>query len=172
MTTIDAMLEAHPDPSLHADLEKLAACIRACLECAQACTTCADACLAEPAVAELTRCIRTDLSCSEVCQATAAVLSRSTEGDARILTALLQACAEACAVCAEECERHAEMHEHCRICAQACRRCEQVCRDLMGTPGRGRRGISCRQDRRRRVPPAFRGVTARRKRPPPRTRCC
>ena len=134
MTTIEAMLESHPEPSLSADLDKLVACIRACQECAQACTTCADACLSEPMVADLTRCIRTDLSCAQICEVTEAVLSRSTEGDARILTALLQACAQACGICAEECERHAEMHEHCRICAQACRACEQACRDLIATP--------------------------------------
>ena len=134
MSAIQAMLESHPEQSLDADVDKLVACIEACQSAAQACTTCADACLSEPMVAELTRCIRTDLSCSQVCQATANVLSRSSEGDARIMTALLTACAEACAVCAEECERHADVHEHCRLCAEACRRCEQLCRDLVGTP--------------------------------------
>ncbi len=134
MDTVDAMLDSHPDPSLGADREKLAACIRACLECMAACTTCADACLGEEMVADLTRCIRTDLSCADVCAATAAVLSRSPEGDARIVTAALEACATACGVCAEECERHAEMHEHCRVCAEVCRRCESACRDLLGTP--------------------------------------
>jgi len=134
MPGIKAMLQSHPEQSLHADLDKLVACIEACQACAQACTTCADACLSEPTVAELTRCIRSDLSCSAVCQATAAVLSRSPEGDARIVSALLEACAQACVVCAEECERHADLHEHCRLCAEACRSCERVCRDLIGTP--------------------------------------
>ena len=134
MNTVDAMLESHPDRSMDADREKLAACIWACLECAQACTGCADACLAEDMVSDLRRCIRTDLACADVCAATAAVLSRSAEGDGRIMTAVLRACAEACGACAEECERHAEMHEHCRVCAEACRRCEQACLDLLGAP--------------------------------------
>lgn len=134
MQTVDAMLESHPEQSVHVDREKLAACIRACFECAQACTSCADACLSEEMVAELTRCIRTDLACADICAATGAVLSRSAEGDARILTAVLEACATACGVCAEECERHADMHAHCRICAEVCRRCEQACRDLLDTP--------------------------------------
>jgi hypothetical protein len=37
MTSTQAMLEAHPEPSFHVDLEALSACIRACHDCAQAC---------------------------------------------------------------------------------------------------------------------------------------
>ncbi|QGQ20854.1 four-helix bundle copper-binding protein [Cellulomonas sp. JZ18] len=107
--------------------------MEACLECAQTCTACADACLGEEHVADLRACIRLDADCADVCAATAAVLSRQTDPDLKLVAALLEACATACGQCAEECEQHAGMHEHCRVCAQACRRCEAACRALLAS---------------------------------------
>ena len=66
---------------------------------------------------------------------TGRVLSRQTDYDATVTTALLRACAAACRACADECASHAAMHEHCRICAEACRRCEHACDGLVAAAG-------------------------------------
>jgi hypothetical protein len=105
----------------------LTACIEECLTCLQTCTSCADACLAEDSVAQLRQCIRLNLDCADVCTATAALLTRRTGANDRVLRATLELCAFACQTCAEECGRHAEAHEHCRVCAQACRACQKAC---------------------------------------------
>jgi hypothetical protein len=135
MTHASEMLDAYPADLGGVDKDKLAACIRACVDCAQASTACADACLSEDMVAELRTCIRTDLDCADVCAATGRVLSRHTGYDANLTRAVLEACATACRSSGDECERHAGMHEHCRICAEACRQCERACRDLLAALG-------------------------------------
>ena len=124
------MVAAHPRPAT--DMTHLVECIEACFECAQACTSCADACLAETEhLQALTTCIRLNLDCADVCEATGRLATRQSSADDAVLSAQVQACAEACRACAEECERHAEMHEHCRVCAEACRRCEEACRQMV-----------------------------------------
>jgi hypothetical protein len=132
---IGTMLRTHPDAGGSADHERLAACIRACLDCAQACTACADACLSEDMVDRMAACIRTDQDCADICAATARILSRQTAFDAEAARAVLTACATLCGRCGAECESHADMHEHCRLCAAACRRCEEACRDLLSSLG-------------------------------------
>ena len=129
--TVQEMLRTHPSPAANA--EALARCIEQCFACAQSCTVCADACLGESDVAELTRCIRLNLDCANVCEATGKILSRQTEAQPDLLTAIVQACVNACRVCGEECERHAEHHEHCRVCGEACRRCKQACEEVLTT---------------------------------------
>ncbi len=134
MNHVSEMISTHPnDPPF--DSEALATCIAACLDCAASCTTCADACLGEDDPASLARCIRLNQDCADVCAATGRVLARQLEPDLQLLGALLQTCAQACAVCAAECDRHAGHHEHCRVCAEACRACEEACRTLIGELG-------------------------------------
>jgi hypothetical protein len=128
------MLEATPS-AFQFDADRLVACIEACFDCAQPCRAGADACLGEKMVADLARCIRLDADCADVCQTTGRVLSRQTDYDATVTTALLRACAAACRACADECASHAAMHEHCRICAEACRRCEHACDGLVAAAG-------------------------------------
>jgi uncharacterized protein DUF326 len=114
------------------DAEALVEGIRACFDCAQACTACADACLGERQVQRLTRCIRLNLDCADVCVTTGRLLSRQTAFEPSVGRALLQACAQICAVCGDECEQHGQHGmEHCRVCAEACRRCEQACNTLL-----------------------------------------
>lgn len=129
------MLASYPADLGGVDREKVAECIRACVDCAQVCTACADACLGEEAVAELRACIRTDLDCADVCAVTGRVLSRHTGYDANLTRAVLEACATACQACGDDCASHADLHEHCRICAEACRRCERACRELLASLG-------------------------------------
>ena len=128
--TSAGMLKAHPHP-IQLDSELLTAAVDALVDCAQACDACADACLAEDMLTELRRCIRLDLDCADICRATAAVFSRQTDADWRVMRSQLAACITACAACASECEQHAAMHAHCRICAAACRACERACDDLL-----------------------------------------
>jgi len=123
-----AMIATHPDVRGNTN-DALIRCIEACFDCAQTCVSCADACLGEPMVAELRQCIRFNLDCADVCSATGSVASRRTGSDQRVLTHMLEACAEACGTCGDECQRHAEHHEHCRICAEACRACASACRE-------------------------------------------
>lgn len=105
------------------DMAALAAYIEACFDCAQACTACADACLGEQDTAMLRRCIRLDLDCADLCAATGSILSRQTATDPAMVSAALQACAQACKLCGDECEQHGQHGmEHCRVCAEACRR--------------------------------------------------
>src|SRR5215204_7726026 len=105
MTHARRMIDTNPsDPAV--DAEALVECIEACFDCAQACTACADACLGEQDVQMLARCIRLDLDCADVCDATGRILSRQTATEPQMLSASLQACAEACGLCAEECEKH------------------------------------------------------------------
>lgn len=124
------MISTHPHAqgSAAADVLKF---IEEAYDCAQTCTSCADACLGEEMVQDLTQCIRMNLDCADICVATGAMASRRTGRNVDVLSAAIQACAEACRVCGDECQQHAEAHEHCRICADACRSCEQACRDAL-----------------------------------------
>ncbi len=132
MNHIESILDAHPHHAQMASTPGFAAAITACLDCVQVCNTCADACIAENKATTLQRCIRLDLDCAAICNATATLLSRAYEPDARVLRAQLQACLAACVACAEECERHSRNMEHCRICAEVCRICERACQQVMG----------------------------------------
>lgn len=131
MHTTDVLLKSHPVKLADAEMEKLLACVQACLECGRNCTACADACLAEEMVADLRACIRTNQDCATICAATAEVLTRLTANNTDITGSLVEACRIACRVCAEECERHADMHDHCRVCAESCRRCEATCNEML-----------------------------------------
>ena len=133
MQALDAALSSPKSPAL--DTQALADCMEACAACELACLACADACLDEPDFVSLRRCIRLDLDCADVCAATARLLSRRLDGDAKLLRSMVEACARACATCGAECHQHAEHHEHCRVCAEACRRCEQACEDLRSSIG-------------------------------------
>lgn len=130
LSHLDLILKSHPGHTETQHPEWLA-CLAACLNCAQVCRKCADACVGESKGDKLTECIRRDLDCATVCDATAQVLSRTTEPDWKVVTALLQACVAACASCASACEHHAAMMEHCRVCAEACRECEVACKALV-----------------------------------------
>lgn len=129
MPRLQQMLAAHPaSGSFVVERDALLRCLDACFECTQSCTSCADACLSEPDVPSLARCITLNLDCADICDATGRTLLRQTQGDAQLLRAQVEACAEACRVCAEECERHAAMGmEHCRLCAESCRACAEAC---------------------------------------------
>jgi hypothetical protein len=125
------MLDAYPRES-NVDRPLLVGCIEACIDCAEACTQCADDCLSEDSVNDLVKCIRLNLDCADVCATTGRVVSRQTEYDANVTSAVLRACIAACRSCGDECERHGEHGmEHCRVCAEECRRCEQACNDLL-----------------------------------------
>lgn len=128
MSVIGQMLYAHPDDAEGVG-EKVRAVVEACGLCAQVCAVCADACTREETV-ELISCARSDLDCVDLCEATQRVLVRRTAEEDGFVTAVLEACAQACDRCAEECERHTH-HEHCRVCAEVCRRCARACRDLL-----------------------------------------
>jgi hypothetical protein len=130
-SSLQSMLQTHPDGAGRAEIPMLAECIAACFECEQICSSCADACLSEEMVMELRYCIRTNLDCADICAATGRMMVRMTKPDAELMRTQLQACMTACRVCGDECAKHAEMHEHCRICAEACRRCEKACRDML-----------------------------------------
>ena len=132
MNHIESMLNAHPNRSRMESAAGYAAAINACLDCEQTCNSCADACIAEDKLQMLQRCIRLDLDCAAICNATATLLARAYDPDARVLRTQLQACLAACVACAEECERHAKSMEHCRICAEVCRICERACQQVMG----------------------------------------
>jgi hypothetical protein len=131
METLAHMLATTPNPPQIAT-SRLAGSVKACLECEAACLSCADACLGEPGIDTLRRCIRLDLDCAEICSATARLLARQYRPDVRLLRAMVEACAVACAACATECEWHGLM-EHCGVCAEACRRCEAECHALLGS---------------------------------------
>ncbi len=129
MSHIDAMLKANPhQPS---DLDRIGACVAACLDCAAVCASCADACLSEQHLDMLRECIRLDLDCADICAATGAVMTRMTRPHKAPMEALLRACIEACRACGTECEKHASMHAHCKICAEACRACERACTSML-----------------------------------------
>jgi hypothetical protein len=113
-------------PAQNPNTAALASCRQACAECELACLACADACLNEEHVARLRRCISLDLDCADICAATARLLSRESV-DLKLLRALVEACARACATCGAECELHAPEHEHCRFCAALCRDCAERC---------------------------------------------
>lgn len=129
MNQLPSMLNSHPT---HADLEHPGwlACLAASQDCAQVCRSCADACVVEATGEMLIRCVRLNMDCAAVCDATAQVLARTSEPDWKVVTALLNACATACAACAGECEQHAQTMEHCRLCAEACLECEAACLSL------------------------------------------
>jgi hypothetical protein len=92
---------------------------------------CADASLSEPDVSEMLRVIRLCQDCADECDATGRIVTRQTMPDLRLMRAMLEACATACAACAAECDLHAAHHEHCRLCAEECRRCKQACDVLL-----------------------------------------
>lgn len=129
---VQSMLSTHPAVRGTPDAA-VVRCIEQCLDCGQTCILCADACLAEEMVRELRRCISLNHDCADICGATARILGRRVDPDARVQHLALQACAEICRTCAEECDRHAGMHEHCRICAEACRDCQRACEAVMNT---------------------------------------
>lgn len=126
MTNIEPMLAAHP---VRADVEHPGwlAAVAACRDCAQICRNCADACVSEAKGPELIGCIRANLDGAAICDATAQVLSRTSEPNWPVVQELLDACVLACRACAEECGHHAEMMEHCRICADSCSHCADRC---------------------------------------------
>ena len=128
------IIKLHPQPT-SLDREALLRCVDECFDCVVSCTSCADADLAENDVREMVRCIRLCLDCADACDATGRIVTRQTEADLRLISAIVEACATACLVCAEECERHAAHHEHCRACAEVCRRCKKACDDLFATIG-------------------------------------
>jgi len=121
-----AMLKASPATGPLLEVDRVAACIEACLTCAQACTSNADSCLGE--AADLRMCISANVTCADICEATARTLSRATVPSLAVVRALLTTCMLACRACADECERHDR--EHHALCAKACRDCEQLCLDL------------------------------------------
>jgi hypothetical protein len=125
MEALDAALTTPNGPQV--DTRSLADCMEACGACGLACLACADACLDEPDILSLRRCIRLNLDCADICAATARILSRRVENDAKLLRWVVEACARACATCGAECLEHAPHHEHCRVCADACRRCAESC---------------------------------------------
>jgi hypothetical protein len=134
---VEQPFEHQPTQEAQLDADSTAAlahAAQACVACELASIACADACLHEEDVSHLGRCIRLDLDCADICAATARLLSRghdlSSRGhdnDAKLLRALVEACARACATCATECELYAERHEHCRVCATLCRSCAEQC---------------------------------------------
>ena len=129
------MLDYYPR-ELNVDRGLLVRCIEACYDCAESCTQCADDCLGEENVQELTSCIRLNLDCADICAATGRVVSRQTDVDANVTSAIVQACIAACRSCGDECELHAAHGmEHCRVSAEECRRCEQACQELLPTIG-------------------------------------
>ena len=132
MHELTAMLKSHPR---HADTQRpgLEECIVACNDCVQTCLSCADACVAENQGDPLLACIRLDLDCAAICAATAQILSRSSQPNWTVISAVLRACETACAACGSECDRHAAHMEHCRICAAACHACAAACGTLLGT---------------------------------------
>jgi hypothetical protein len=114
------------------DVDALSRCIDECFNCAKVCIVCADADLAEDSVAHMRRCITLCGNCADICEATARVVSRTTEFDLETARALLEACITSCRICAEECEHHAKMGmKHCAACEEACRECEAACRALL-----------------------------------------
>lgn len=128
------MIVTHPDVKGSVS-EALITCIQECYSCAQTCTSCADACLAEKSVDRLKQCIRLNLDCADICDMTAALASRRTGSNEKILRETLELCEAACRACEEECRRHADRHDHCRICADACRSCADACREAMADVG-------------------------------------
>jgi hypothetical protein len=132
--TFQEIINVHRRPS-SLDHDALLRCVEECLDCAASCIACADASLAESDLPDLIRSIRLNLDCADTCAATGRIVTRQTESDLGLITAMVQACATACLACAEECELHAAHHEHCRLCALVCRRCKQACDDLLATIG-------------------------------------
>jgi hypothetical protein len=137
MQSLDDALSKPDKP--HVNTRSLAECMEACAACEIACFGCADACLAETDLVALRRCIRLNLDCADVCGVTLRLLARSIDADAKLLRAVVEACARACATCGAECHLHENDHEHCRLCAEACRQCAERCgrvlRDLPDTYG-------------------------------------
>ena len=115
-------------PTLQSDW--LARCIRACLDFQQTCIACADACFHETELDPLRRCMRLALDCADICDATARIMSRIGDYDARLTRTLLDLCVKACETCAVECAKHSKSLEHCRICGEACRACAWACKQV------------------------------------------
>lgn len=126
----EQMISTSPNP-VSSDAHALAECEDACAAAELACVACADACLGERDLNHLKRCIRLGLDCADVCGATGRVLTRLLEPDPEVLSALLEACACACATVATECLRHADQHLHCQLCADACLKCEEACEQVL-----------------------------------------
>ena len=118
-------------PDRGADTRVLVDCMEACVACELACLVCADACLAEGDLIALRRCIRLDLGCADICATTARFLTRRVDRDEKLLRAIVEACARACATCGAECLLHAAHHDHCRLCAESCRLCAERCGRLL-----------------------------------------
>lgn len=112
------------------DHDTLLRCVDECFECALICTACAESGLDGEKPHELILVVRSSLACADVCVEAGRLLTRSTGPDFRLISAVLEFCADACRVCAEECERHAARHELCGSCAEACRRCRMACERL------------------------------------------
>jgi hypothetical protein len=111
--------------------QTVAACLEACAACALACQACAAASLGESDVRAMKRMIRLDLDCADICDCTARLLARSVEFEPKLLRAMVETCARACALNGTECERHASHHSHCHACAIASRTCAERCGALL-----------------------------------------
>ena len=96
----------------------------------------------------LLRCVEECLDCAVICTACPDGLDGSTSyptvrfgradrstADFRLISAVVEFCAEACRVCAEQCEWHAAREELCYSCTEACRRCRIACERLAAMIG-------------------------------------
>lgn len=102
-------------------LDALLRCVEECLDCAVICTACPDG---------------LDVLDGPVCHPT--VRSGRADqhpADFRLVSAVIEFCAEACRVCAEQCEQHAARDELCLSCTEACRRCRTACERLAAMIG-------------------------------------
>lgn len=94
-------------------VEALLDCVEECLDCAVICTACPENLpyLLPQGTFRFPR-------------------TTGTTVDFRLISAVVEFCADACLVCVEQCERHAACDESCQSCAEACRRCRIACERL------------------------------------------
>lgn len=98
--------------------DALLSCVEECLDCAVICTACAED------LQDFPPDVRLGLG-----------RDGETTSDFRLISAVVEFCADACRVCAEQCERHAALDERCASCADACRRCRVACERLLAMIG-------------------------------------
>jgi hypothetical protein len=94
-------------------VEALLDCVEECLDCAVICTACPG-----------------DLQYLLPHATFRFPRTRAITVDFRLISAVVEFCADACLVCVEQCERHAARDECCQSCTDACRRCRIACERL------------------------------------------
>lgn len=100
-------------------------CIKALSDCIAACAICARSGASETNEHAMADCVMLNTDCMEICRLAISCMER----DSKMVTAICEACADACERCQEECDKY--LLDYCKVCAEACRTCAMECRALV-----------------------------------------